>query len=317
VIRGYAVVMRRHPRQPAALLARRFVILALGVALAVGCLACGGDDVDRQLDRARERAEGLREDVRRRIGDARAEFKRRREQFGERIEEVLAQLEPLFERPQRTSPNVRVRGREGATTIDAFLTDVLTNVDRYWTQTFQAADLPEPSVRYSWIAPGAVVLTGCGPPADDSVALYCPADDTIYMGQDFAADLYEGVLENLPGQTAGFGRAAGDFAVAYVVAHEYAHNLQQELGVFDNSVTPNARPFELQADCMAGTWAFSVYAAGDLQTGDLAEATDAALAVGDFDVGNAQHHGTPQERRDALLTGFRSGDPAVCQRFVG
>lgn len=67
---------------------------------------------------------------------------------------------------------------------------------------------------------------------------------------------------------------------------------------------------------MAGTWASSVYEQGLLEPGDLQEATDAALAVGDFDVGNGQHHGTPEERRDALLTGFDSGDPATCSRYV-
>jgi predicted metalloprotease len=82
-------------------------------------------------------------------------------------------------------------------------------------------------------------------------------------------------------------------------------------------VTSNARPFELQADCFAGTWANSVYRAGHLQPGDIEEATNTALAVGDFDVGNAQHHGTPQERRNALLAGFESGDPSVCARYLG
>ena len=101
-----------------------------------------------------------------------------------------------------------------------------------------------------------------------------------------------------------------------MLAHEYAHNLQQELGVFDNRVTATAKPFELQADCLAGTWANSVYEQGELEPGDLEEATNAALAVGDFDVGNAQHHGTPQERRAALLTGFRSGEPSACARFL-
>ena len=92
--------------------------------------------------------------------------------------------------------------------------------------------------------------------------------------------------------------------MAYVLAHEYAHNLQQELGIFDNRVTRSAKPFELQADCFAGTWANSVYEQGQLQPGDLEEASNAALAVGDFDVGNAQH----QHPRRALLAGFDSGD---------
>jgi predicted metalloprotease len=67
---------------------------------------------------------------------------------------------------------------------------------------------------------------------------------------------------------------------------------------------------------MAGTWAHSVFEAGLLQPGDLEEATNAALAVGDFDVANKQHHGTPEERRAALLTGYDSGEPSRCNRFV-
>jgi len=272
--------------------------------------------VSDQFDAARARAEHIRQDVAKRVERARDEFEKRRKKFGDRIDEVLADLERQFEPPRRTSPTVRARGRTGTTTIDAFLTDILRDVDSHWTRVFTAAHLPKPRIAYNWIPPGSVTLTGCGPPADDMVAFYCPADDTIYVGQQFAADLYAGVLRNLPGEQAGFGHAAGDFAVAYVVAHEYAHNLQQELGIFDNVVTPTAQPFELQADCMAGVWAYSVFAKGDLQPGDIEEATNAALAVGDFDVGNQQHHGTPAERRSALLAGFDSGDPSVCRHYL-
>jgi predicted metalloprotease len=278
----------------------------------VALSGCGSEDVDRVRDRADE----VRKDVEERIQRAERQFEERRERYGRRIREVLGDLEKVFEQPEETSPTVRSRGRNQPQTIDAFLTDILQNVDRYWTKTFATGGLPEPSVRYDWVAPGAIALTGCGERADDRAAFYCPADDTIYVAQVFASDLYRGVLRGLPGESSGYGRAAGDFAVAYVVAHEYAHNLQQELGVFDNTQTPNARPFELQADCMAGAWAYSVFAAGELKPGDLTEATNAALAVGDFDVGNEQHHGTPTERRDALLAGFRSGDPATCSRFV-
>jgi predicted metalloprotease len=280
--------------------------LALLVVLLAGC---GGDDLEGRIDRARE-------DVQAQLERAQDEFEERRERFGERIDEVLGELEKVFPRAERTSPTVRSRGRNEPQTIDLFLTDLLGEIDRYWTRTFEASGLPEPRVRYHWVAPGRTVLSGCGHPADDRAAFYCPADDTIFVAQQFAADLYNGVARDLPGESAGFGRARGDFAVAYVLAHEYAHNLQYELGVFDNSTGASAKPFELQADCFAGAWAHSVFEAGLLQPGDLEEAADAALAVGDFDVGNAQHHGTPEERRDALLTGYRSGDPSACGRFL-
>jgi uncharacterized protein len=295
--------MQRHP-------ARRRLVLALALAaLALLLPGCGSEDVDRRLDEARRSVEDQ-------VQRARDEFEERRERYGRRIEEVLGDLERVFERPEETVPTVRSRGRNEPQTIDAFMTDILGSVDRYWTRTLAASNLPEPRVAYRWVAPGGVALNPCGQPADDRAAFYCPGDDTIYIGQQFAADLYRGVAQGLPGESAGFGRAAGDFAVAYVVAHEYAHNLQQELGVFDNRVSPSARPFELQADCLSGTWAFSVYEEGLLQPGDIEEAANTALAIGDFDVGNEQHHGTPQERRDALLAGFNSGRPAVCSRYV-
>ena len=287
----------------------RLFLAALAAALALALSGCGGDDV-------RDRVERTREQVERRIARAERQFEKARDRFGERIREVLGDIRKAVPQAQRTSPEVRSRGRNEPTTIDAFLTDLLRDIDGYWTRTFKESGLPEPRIRYHWVAPGRRVLSGCGEPADDRAAFYGPADDTVYVAQRFAADLYAGVVDGLPGESAGMGRAVGDFAVAYVLAHEYAHNLQQELGVFDNRVTASAKPYELQADCLAGTWANSVYEQGQLEPGDLEEATNAALAVGDFDVGNAQHHGTPQQRRAALLTGFRSGEPSACARFV-
>ena len=243
-----------------------------------GLSGCGGE-----IDQARERVEDTRRSVEQRIDRARADFEERRDRFGERIEQVLDDLEKVFPRPESTSPTVRSRGRNEPQTIDAFLTELLQDVDAYWTRTFSAGGVPEPRVRYHWVRPGGFVLSGCGEPAGDRSAFYCPADDTIYVAQRFAADLYQGVAEGLPGESAGYGRAAGDFAVAYVLAHEYAHNLQHELGVFDNSVTAAAKPFELQADCLSGTWAHSVYEEGHLQPGD---------------------------------SGFDSGDPSVCGRYL-
>jgi predicted metalloprotease len=114
--------------------------------------------------------------------------------------------------------------------ISPFLDDTLSSVDTYWHQTDAAEGRPAPSVQHAWVAPGARVNTGCGDAADDKAAFYCPTDDTIYVGQAFASQLYDGVVNGLPGERAGYGRAAGAFAVGYVIAHEYGHNVQQELG---------------------------------------------------------------------------------------
>jgi predicted metalloprotease len=286
------------------------LLIALVTVSAPALGGCGTDDVRDARDRAQARIDA-------RIAEARREFERRRERYGRRIREVLGDLEKVFPRAQTTSPTVRSRGNNEPETIDVFLERVLTNIDSFWTRTFKASGLPAPRVGFVALAPGRRQPTACDTVADDTSAFYCSGDDTIYIAQQFAADLYRGVVRGLPGEQAGYGHAAGDFAVAYVLAHEYAHNIQQELGTFDNTVSRSARPFELQADCLAGTWAHSVFEAGLLEPGDIEEATNAALAVGDFDVGNAQHHGTPQQRRDALLAGYQSGEPARCNAFVG
>jgi predicted metalloprotease len=279
-------------------IARALAAVLVAVLCAGPLPACGSDDAERLAADARERAERLRD----RIAD--------------RIERVLGEIEQAVPRADRETRTPSARGRAGPQTIDGFLTDVLRSVDAYWTKTLTASGIEEPRVSFHWVAPGDRVPTGCGQPADDKAAFYCPADDTIYVAQRLAAGVYQGAVEGLPGQQAGFGRAAGDFGVAYIVAHEYGHNLQDELGFFSLRPGSLTKPFELQADCMAGLWGNSVYRQGLLEPGDVEEAVSTALAVGDFDLGNANHHGTPEERRDAWLLGFESGDPSICTRFV-
>jgi predicted metalloprotease len=225
-------------------------------------------------------------------------------------------LEDLEQAVPQATPQTRPPTSRGESRMAVFLTRIIERVDGYWTRTLSAAGVEEPRVGYLWVPPGQASGTACGVPADDNAAFYCPADDTIYISERLAADVLNGVAENLPGQTAGQGRAVGDFGVAYIVAHEYAHNVQNELGFYRLAPTSTAKPFELQADCMAGLWGNAVYKEGLLEPGDVEEAINTASAVGDFDFGNRQHHGTPDERRAAWLLGYRSGDPTVCREFV-
>ena len=148
----------------------------------------------------------------------------------------------------------------------------------------------------------------------DSAAAYCTADDTIYISEKFATDIYNGALDHaLPGSSQGYGRTVGDFAVAYIVAHEYGHQIQDELGLFEQyGQQVPTMAFELQADCYAGAWANGASQEDRLEEGDVEEALDAALAVGDFDTANPGHHGTPEQRRAAWMSGFESGDPSSC-----
>ena len=206
-------------------------------------------------------------------------------------------------------------------TVEEFLTAATTDVDAYWTKVFAASGLAEPKVKYAWIPAGQTAASACGGDSGtlgDSAAAYCPGDDTIYISQQFATDIYEGALDHaLPGSSQGYGGTAGDFAVAYIVAHEYGHQIQDELGLFDTyGERVPTRAFELQADCFAGTWAHRASAEDRLEDGDLQEALDAVLAVGDFDAGNPGHHGTPEQREEAWRHGFDSGDPSSCGRYL-
>jgi uncharacterized protein len=205
--------------------------------------------------------------------------------------------------------------------MEQFLTAVTEDVDTYWTEVFADSGLSEPRVGYHWIPAGQTAASACGESGTlgDSAAAYCMGDDTIYISQQFAADIYNGALDQaLPGSSQGYGRTIGDFAVAYIVAHEYGHQVQAELGLFQQygSALPTMA-FELQADCYAGTWAKSAYQENRLEDGDLQEALDAALAVGDFDAGSPGHHGTPEQREAAWYSGFQSGDPSTCSEYLG
>jgi predicted metalloprotease len=185
-----------------------------------------------------------------------------------------------------------------ATMMPAYLNAVLANVDQYWGEGFSNWGYPSPSVTAVWFvdtnsACGPQNLSVCGTTASacgaGAVAFYCPGDNTIYLSQAFA---YNTWLD------------FGSFAVAAVIAHEYGHDVQNELGL------TYTQPYsELQADCLAGTWANSQYFAGNLQPGDVDGAVQlfGALPQG---VGNT--HGTPMQRQTALLTGYNTGNPGQC-----
>ena len=280
---------------------RRVVLLAVACSLLLG--GCGGDDATEELQ---ARVEELREDAERFRDKARDAS----EDLGRRVREVLDDIRKAV--PEASLPTPQVKQDSD---ISRYLTEVIASVDRYWTETLAASGLEEPRVRYHWVR--RPVLTGCRAVADERAALYCPADDTIYVAEKLASDVYDGIARGLPGEQAGAGKAVGEFGLAYIVAHEYAHNIQFELGFYElQDPRDGVKAFELQADCMAGLWGNAVYRAGRYDARDVQEAISTAQAVGDFDFGAAQHHGTPEERRAAWLDGFRSGDPARCRRYV-
>src|SRR4051794_3760667 len=273
------------------------------LVLALGATGCG------QADDLRQRGQELRE--RAQLARDRAERSARR--LADRVRAALDRLERSV--PQATRDDQAPAS--GDKRLEADLKEVLASVDTYGTRTLKAADVPEPRVSFLWIPPGRGARSGCGAVADENAAFYCPSDDTIFVGEALAADILRGTGRNFPGERAGYGRAQGDFGLAYVIAHEYAHNIQQELGLARSDPRYGVEPLELQADCMAGLWGNSVYREGKLKPGDVEDAISTVLAAGDFDTGNPQHHGTPEERRAAWLLGYRSGEPARCEDAAG
>jgi uncharacterized protein len=168
------------------------------------------------------------------------------------------------------------------------------------------------------------VNTGCGPATSAVGPFYCPADAEVYIDLDFFRELSDR-----------FG-APGDFAQAYVIAHEIGHHVQNLLGISDEvrqrqqSAGSQAEAnewsvrLELQADCLAGVWAHSVYARGDLEPGDIEEGLAAAEAVGDDRIQEQAGmtvdpetwtHGSAAERQRWFERGFESGQSSQCNTF--
>ncbi len=169
------------------------------------------------------------------------------------------------------------------------------------------------------------VDTGCGSATSATGPFYCPADQRVYLDMSFYADMREQL------------GAGGDFAWAYVVAHELGHHVQNLTGVFaatqkaereDPGSADGAQGLsvrtELQADCYAGVWAHAAFKQGALEPGDLDEAFGAAEAVGDDRLQSRARgtvrpdsftHGTSAQRRTWFTKGYEDGTTAVCDTF--
>ena len=223
---------------------------------------------------------------------------------GEDIGTVLDQLQ-TGEGLSVEGETVRGDSLEGQ---ELFGARMMTLLDGYW------ADQAEP-LGFRFVAPSLVVFDsptqtgGCGVGQPAAGPFYCPADQKVYI--DF------GFYQRLEAEL-GF---EGDFAMAYVLAHEYGHHVQNLLGVMDRRGGGNAQSVrvELQADCLAGAWASRANTEGRLEAGDFDEAISAANAVGDDAIQGAAAnrdtftHGSSSEREQWFRQGFESADPATCR----
>jgi uncharacterized protein len=206
--------------------------------------------------------------------------------------------------------------------LKEFVEFVVRNVQSSWARTFQEA-----GERYE---PTQLVLfdgqtsSGCGVASASTGPFYCPRDRLVYL------DL--GFFRELRGR---FG-APGDFAQAYVIAHEFGHHVQSLTGLSDDvsraqqSNPDEANEFsirlELNADCLAGVWGHSAYEQDLLESGDLEEGLGAAAAVGDDRIQRqatgridreSWTHGSAEQRTMWFARGFREGDPGSCDTFSG
>ncbi|MHA6723415.1 KPN_02809 family neutral zinc metallopeptidase [Sphingomonas sp. RS2018] len=201
-----------------------------------------------------------------------------------------------------------------------FACRVLASTEEVWGKVFAANGQQYQPPRLRFYERG--VTSGCGAASSAAGPFYCPGDNGVYLDTSFFDE-----LQNR------FG-AQGDFAQAYVIAHEVGHHIQNLTGAAQrvsqiqrsgSEAEGNAASvkLELQADCYAGVWAKQ---SGRLETGDIEEGMTAANAIGDDTlqksgggavVPDSFTHGSSAERMRWLKRGLDSGDPAQCDTGLG
>jgi predicted metalloprotease len=195
-----------------------------------------------------------------------------------------------------------------------FVATVLANTEDVWTDLFRQTgrQYREPKL----VLVGGQVESACGLAGAAVGPFYCPGDEKVYLDLTFLNELHTRF------------RAPGDFAEAYVIAHEVGHHIQRLLGTMDKVDAARGRlreeennqlsvRLELQADFLAGVWAHYAQKKGVLEAGDVEEALGAASAVGDdrlqretqgYVVPDSFTHGTSEQRIRWFRKGFDTGD---------
>ena len=207
--------------------------------------------------------------------------------------------------------------------VEQFVGVVLADTEDVWAAIFNA------QVDVAYVPPKLVLFDGitrsaCGNASAQTGPFYCPSDQDVYLDTAFFRTMQQQL------------GAGGDFAAAYVIAHEVGHHVQDELGILGQTNSMRARMseadsnalsvrIELQADCYAGIWAQGTQAMnGTLEPGDIDEAMNAAARIGDDalqrNAGQAVSpdnftHGTSAQRQRWFMRGYQSGNMTDCDTF--
>jgi predicted metalloprotease len=213
-------------------------------------------------------------------------------------------------------------GQDANQRQDCRIVAVVNSVQKFWNGVFQRSNSQYQYVDTVFFS--GQVNTGCGT-ADSQVGpFYCPVDKLVYIDLGFFDELQSR-----------FGVGNAVFVQAYVIAHEYGHHVQDQLGVLDKIRGDRQGPesmsvrSELQADCYAGVWAAHAVETGlveNLTQADINAGLDAAAAIGDDRIQQSTQgqvnpetwtHGSAEQRRRWLSRGYEQGRPAVCDTFSG
>jgi predicted metalloprotease len=240
----------------------------------------------------------------------------------------LGQLAPLEEEqvgrgdtPGEVSEECRT-GEDANERQDCRIVGVVNSVQEFWNGVFARSDRQYPYTDTVFFT--NQWQSGCGLASSQVGPFYCPRDQQIYIDLGFFDELQSR-----------FGAGGAPFAQAYVIAHEYGHHVQNQLGVLESIGSDRQGPesravrAELQADCFAGAWAANAVGTGlieELTQADINAGLDAASAIGDDRIQETTQgqvnpetwtHGSSEQRRRWFSRGYEEGRPAVCDTFTG
>ena len=240
----------------------------------------------------------------------------------------LGQLAPLdqtrvgqSDTPSTISQDCRT-GADANNREDCRIVAVVNSVQKFWNGVFTASNKKYQYVDTVFFTDA--IQTGCGNATSAVGPFYCPVDHLVYIDLGFFKQVSDQLDINVT-----------PFVQAYVLAHEYGHHVQDQLGVLEgirgSTQGPESKGVrsELQADCYAGVWAKHAVETGlivDLTQADINSGLDAAAAIGDDRIQQKTQgqvnpetwtHGSSTQRRSWFARGYRTGKPAACDTFSG